>query len=179
MRSWIAACVLGLSACASAPESVVLDAEAHGRLTVEGFREASPFVASRLDRALAWAVFPDVEDTSEQCAHIGRLFRLGSTALPVVLRCSSRPIAPAGTSYHILVILEDPVDLARLFEGELELAEARPLTLQDDHDPPDQTPTLWAVTSVRGGVLFQPWSPLQTLALLEPESPDSLIRAPR
>ena len=104
MRTWLAVVAsvlivaLGLSACAGPPRPVVLDTEANGRLTVEGFREASEVVSARLETALAWAVFPDVEDTAEECVHEGRLFRSGAAPRPVRLRCAAGPAAPAGVA---------------------------------------------------------------------------------
>jgi hypothetical protein len=160
-----AALALWLCACAGAPEPFARDADTHHRLTLEGFREASPFVAQRLDSAVAWAVFPDVEDALEECVHPGRLHQPGAPARAVVLRCSMRPTAPAGAAYHVLVILEDPADLERLGEEGLDLSDAPHLAPHDDHEPPGSTAKRWVVTSALGGLLFDPWSPRRTLEL--------------
>lgn len=150
-------CCLG--ACAAAPQPVALDPDPWCRLTLQGFREASPFVAARLDAACAWAVFPDVEDleasgAGEACAHEGLLYRRGSDEpRPVVLTCAVRPGAPAGTVAHVLVILEEPADLV-LLERRLDLSDAPHLAPHDLHEVPDAPATRWVVTSVRAGLLF-------------------------
>lgn len=154
MRALSAAIFLALSGCVTAPAGPVeLDFNAHASLTADGFREASAEVAARLDDAAGWAVFPDVEDASEGCAHEGRLYRSGAPPIPVVLRCSSRPAAPAGVTYHALVILDDSVDLARLTQGALDLEGVPHVAPHDDHEPLPQSARL-IVTSVRGGLLF-------------------------
>jgi hypothetical protein len=165
MRARFSILVLTLCACAGLPEPVVLDAEGHDRVTLEGFRDASPFVAGLLDDAVAWAVFPDVEDTIDECTHDGRLYRPDAPARPAILRCSVRPTAPAGVAYHVLVILEDPADLERLAEEGLDLSAAPHLRPHDDHGPPAETATRWIVTSTLGGLLFDTWSPRWTLEL--------------
>lgn len=169
MRAWIGTLGLGLFSCAGVPATPDLDPAAHARLTVAGFREASPFVAARLDAAVAWAVFPDVEDASEACAHAGTLFRPDAPPRAARLRCGARPPAPAGTAYHVVVILEDPADLERLAAGALDLADAPHLAPHDDHPPPAGDATRWVVTSERAGLLFRGWSPRHTLELVRDE----------
>ena len=170
MRTWLAVVAsvlivaLGLSACAGPPRPVVLDPEANGRLTVEGFREASEVVSARLETALAWAVFPDVEDASEVCTHAGMLFQAGAPPRPVVLTCTVRPSAPAGAAYHLLVVLEEPEVLARLARDGLELGDVPHLTTHDEQPPPASGP-VWVVTSQRATLLFDTWAPRQRLAL--------------
>ncbi len=169
MRAWFALPVLALVACASTPEPVVLDPEAHGRLTVDGFREASAAVATRLETAAAWVVFPDVEDSGATCAHAGTLFRPGARPRAATLTCAVRPTAPAGAAYHMLVVLADPADVERLVQGALELGDAPRLTPHDDHGPPPDSETVWVVTSQRGSLLFDAWPALQRITLVDPE----------
>jgi hypothetical protein len=142
---------------------------ADGRLTVDGFREASEVVSAHLDTAAAWAVFPDVEDTREACSHRGTLFQPGAPSRPAALTCSVRPNAPAGATYHLLVVLEGPEVLERLAERGLELDGVPHLAPHDDHDPPAASERVWVVTSERGNLLFDAWAPRQTLELVEAE----------
>ena len=100
MKPALALIALFAAACVSAlPEPPRLDLEAHCRLTAEGFREASPGVARRLDAAVAWAVFPEVEDGRSDCSQTfsergasgaGVAF-LGAALLDALASASSAP----------------------------------------------------------------------------------------
>jgi len=145
-------------ACASAPETVVLDPIRHGLVTLDGFREASPALALRLDAATAWAVFPDVADAGDACLHEGRLFTRYGAPRAVQLRCTRRPEAPAGTSHHVLVVFEDPADLAQLQAGALELVDAPLLSARSRSDAQlaqAASASRWIVTSALGGLLYE------------------------
>lgn len=158
-----------LASCAGDPAPVQLDPEAHARLTLAGFREASPLVAQRLDVAAGWAVFADVEDTREACAHEGVWFGRDGASRSALLRCATRPSAPAGAAYHLLVLLADEADVAGLMRGEaLDLEGARHFTTADE-DPDPAPATRWVVTSERGGLLFGAWDARQTLELVAAE----------
>jgi len=167
VRAWLALFALALCTCAGTPQPVALDPEAHGRLTVDGFRDASELVSTRLEAAAAWAVFPDVEDTRKACSHEGLLFQPGAPPRPTVLRCSVRPTAPAGAAYHLLVVLDDPAALTRLEEEGLELDLVPHLSPHDGFDPPPASEKIWVVTSERTGLLFDAWAPRQRLELIE------------
>lgn len=159
----------GLVACAApAPEPAELDLAGHCRVTVEGFREASPVVAASLDEAAAWAVFPMVEDVDRECVHEGLLFGPNALTSDVVLRCSMPPSAPAGVSYHALVILGDASDLVRLSEGPLDLTNAPHVEPHDADVHALEPATRLVVTSERGGVLFDS-APLRQALELTPK----------
>lgn len=166
MRALVAALALLASACAgSLPEPPALDLAAHCRLTVEGFREAVPHAAERLDTACAWAVFPEVEDSAADCEHAGLLFTRAAAPRPVVLRCAAAPGTPGGVSYHLLVILGDEGQLSALERGPLALEGAPHLAPHDAQELPEAEAALVVVTSQRGGVLFAAEPLRQTLEL--------------
>ncbi|MFT5051051.1 MAG: hypothetical protein ACI8QZ_002458 [Chlamydiales bacterium] len=165
LRNWITLLAFGLCACASTPEPVVLAPVAHARLTEHGFREASAGVAARLDAAAAWAVFPNIEDTSADCAHRGSLFRPDAPPVAAVLRCTGAPTAPAGSTYHLLIILDDPADVESLREMALDLSDADHFSPHDTQEALRQSARRMVVTSKRESLLFATWPLRQTLEL--------------
>ena len=146
---------IALGACAGAPpEPPSIDFDAHSRLIVDGFREANASIATSLPSASAWAVFPDIEDSEEACAHEGRLFVRDKSPQPIVLQCASRPTAPAGVTYHALVILFDPSDVEALSTARLDLSTAPHFSIDDEFSVAGGSPSRLHVTSDRGTLLF-------------------------
>ncbi len=125
---------LGL-ACAAEPARAPDTAEEAARVAA-GFREAAPWVDELLAGASAWAVFPFVEDVGPDCEHAGLLHRPGEAPAPVLLLCLEPPSSPGGSAGHLLVVLRDPGDLARLAGGGLPLEDALRADVRGPaHDP--------------------------------------------
>ncbi len=157
--------ILGLCACAGPPAPVVLDPVAEARWAVAGFRDTSPLIVERLDRAAAWAVFADTENPQDPCTHEGLLFEVGREPRAVFLHCQSGPSAPAGGSDHLLVILDDPSDVRLLHEGALELGDAPLLAVHDEEGLVDLVAKRLLLTTSTRGLLFDPSRPARMLSL--------------
>ncbi|MHC4894945.1 MAG: hypothetical protein ACYTFV_16695 [Planctomycetota bacterium] len=145
---------LSLSGCVSAPLPPAMAPVDHARFVASGFEEALPGLSERLNEVAAYAVFADVEDSGRAFEHEGWLFPEGAAPSPIGLGSNRPPSAPAGDSFHLLVLFGTEASIPQVGEADVDLASARHVDLRGDLDGIPRGEALVVITSAQGGLLF-------------------------